>query len=174
MRRILPGLFWEISEMFNLNPERARFGKSIRFNHGDKPFDVGYICGADLMVRKEIIDSIGGFCEDFFMYFEETDLCARIRKAGYKVVSVPQAKIIHLEGKSFGPESVNDSKLRHYEESRMIYYQRNLPERIRGIANRIYMANLQKQSRKKGVRGEIARLRLRIFKEFLPLFTSQS
>lgn len=168
MRRILPGLFWEISEMFNLNPERVRFGRSIRFNHTGKPFDVGYICGADLMIRKEIVDSIGGFCEEFFMFFEETDLCARIRKAGFRVVSVPSAKIIHLEGQSFGTGTINENKIRYYEESRKIYYRRNVSDRIFALANRIYKHNLRRQSKKDGIRGEIAKLRLRLVDDLFP------
>ncbi len=168
MRRILPGIFWEISELFNLNPERVRFGRSIRFNHTRKSFDVGYICGADLMIKKDLVDSIGGFCEDFFMYFEETDLCARIWKAGYKVVSVPEAKIIHLEGQSFGKESINENKIRFYEESRMIFYRRNVPDNISAIAHKIYKINLRRQSRKDGVRGEIGKLRLKITEELFP------
>ncbi len=70
------------------------------FNYKSKPIEVGCITGADLMIRKEILDRIGYFDEDFFMYSEECELEYRIAKQGYKIISVPTAKIIHLEGKS--------------------------------------------------------------------------
>ena len=59
---------------------------------------VAYIMGADLMVRRQLLEQLGGMSEDFFLFYEETELCYRISKAGYDIVSVPQAKIIHLEG----------------------------------------------------------------------------
>jgi GT2 family glycosyltransferase len=64
---------------------------------------VNHITGADLMIKKEVIEKIGGFSPDFFLYFEETELEFRIKKAGYELWFVPQSKITHLEGKSSNP-----------------------------------------------------------------------
>jgi GT2 family glycosyltransferase len=64
--------------------------------------EVDYICGADLMVRREILDEIGGMDDGYFMYFEETDLCRRIRDKGFRILYEPKARIAHLEGGSFG------------------------------------------------------------------------
>lgn len=161
MRRILPGVFWEISERFKLHPERVRFGRNTRFNHTGKPMDVGYISGADLMLRKEMIDKIGGFSPDFFMYFEETDLCARVHRAGYRVVSVPDAKIIHLEGKSFKEMEINEVKLKYYEESRIAYYRRNVSKELAFKAHKIYLKGLLTECRRSDKRGKIAFLRLK-------------
>lgn len=60
----------------------------------------GYISGADLMVRKELLDKYGGFDPRFFMYFEDVELCYRIKRKGIEIHSVPSAKIIHLQGAS--------------------------------------------------------------------------
>lgn len=70
------------------------------FNYSRFPKKVGYIVGADLMIRKNIFLSIGGFDQDFFMYHEEVELLYRLVKSGYDIFSVPDARIIHLGGKS--------------------------------------------------------------------------
>ena len=51
--------------------------------------------GCALMLRKSLIDKIGLFDEDFFAYFEETDLCWRIWLAGFKIFYVPNTYILH-------------------------------------------------------------------------------
>lgn len=83
---------------------KERRGK-IELDKVTESQEVGFICGADLMVRRELLDSIGYFDEDFFLYYEETELQFRIRKTGAKIYIVPQAEIIHLEGKSLNKKS---------------------------------------------------------------------
>lgn len=70
------------------------------FNSTGKHKEVAYITGADIMMRRSFYNKIGGFDYRFFMYCEDADLAARVRLQGKKVVSVPNAEIIHLEGKS--------------------------------------------------------------------------
>lgn len=62
--------------------------------------EVDFVTGADIFFRKSVLDKVGLFDEQFFMYAEETDLCYRIKQAGYKIKVIPNSKIIHLEGKS--------------------------------------------------------------------------
>ncbi|NQT49666.1 glycosyltransferase family 2 protein [Candidatus Kuenenbacteria bacterium] len=57
---------------------------------------VDWIQGSCLLVPKKVIDEVGVFDDRFFMYFEDTDLCRRIRKAGYKNVYLSDAEVIHL------------------------------------------------------------------------------
>ena len=58
------------------------------------------LIGAAILVRREILESIDGFDERFFFFLEETDLCVRVWQAGYKVVFIPEARIVHLQGKT--------------------------------------------------------------------------
>ena len=53
--------------------------------------------GAAMMLRKSALDRVGLFDEDFFIYFEETDLCHRLWLAGYKIVYEPVSLIYHYE-----------------------------------------------------------------------------
>lgn len=124
MKRFAPGLGWELNELLHLLPEKILYGRNRNFNHGERPLKVAYVTGADLMIRKELFDHLGGFAPEFFMYYEETDLCRRIRREGFRVCSVPQARIIHLEGKNRG-FTMAPWKIRVLEESRSTYYRRN-------------------------------------------------
>lgn len=64
--------------------------------------EVDAITGAFFLTRKSVLDKIGLFDENFFMFAEDIDLCLRIKKAGYKVMYVPRFKVLHSKGVSTG------------------------------------------------------------------------
>lgn len=59
--------------------------------------DVDYVIGAALAVKQTILEQIGLFDEGYFLYYEDVDLCQRARRAGYRVVYIPDAWLTHLE-----------------------------------------------------------------------------
>ena len=65
-----------------------------------KPTEVGVISGSCMFFRRTIFDKIGGFDTVFFLYCEEEDIAKRIWNSGAKVVYLPDAHILHLEGAS--------------------------------------------------------------------------
>jgi GT2 family glycosyltransferase len=86
---------------------------------------VGYVNGADMFIRKEIFDRLGGFDEEFFLYFEETELSYRVRKLGYVSMVIPEVTIIHLV--SFYRDTFskyNYDKLKIYSKSRFLYFKK--------------------------------------------------
>jgi len=70
-------------------------------NLGNEPLRAKVVVGAALMIKNELVKEIGGFNPQFFMYAEENELCYRASQHGSLIVNVPNAKITHLEGKSF-------------------------------------------------------------------------
>lgn len=80
---------------------------SNQHNFDESIKSVDYITGADLMINRCLFDDIGGFNNGIFMYYEDVDLCSKVRRRHKKCYSVPQARIQHLEGQSFKP-SQND------------------------------------------------------------------
>jgi len=77
-----------------------------RFWLSDKPVKVNFAVGACLLVRRKVIDKIGGLDENFFFGNDDLDWCLRIRKAGWKIYYLPQAEVIHYGGfttKRFNP-----------------------------------------------------------------------
>lgn len=83
---------------------------------------VDYLSGADLFLRKSVIDITGPFDEDFFMYFEDTDLCKRIKKNGFDIKIIPSINIIHLESKSV---SNLDKRLRLSKKSEILFFKKH-------------------------------------------------
>lgn len=61
---------------------------------------VDWVMGSCFIIKKKLMDELAGFDERFFMYFEDTDLCRRTRKAGRKVVYCPEAVVVHDHGRA--------------------------------------------------------------------------
>ncbi len=70
---------------------------SKRFAHRE-PIDVEAVLGACLFLRREVLEQVGPMPEDYFFFLEETDWCWRIRDAGWRVMHVPEARVVHVHG----------------------------------------------------------------------------
>lgn len=64
------------------------------------PKDVDYITGCCLLIKREVIEKIGLLDEGYFLYYEDVDWCLRAKKAGYRVVYMPEARIWHKVSRS--------------------------------------------------------------------------
>jgi N-acetylglucosaminyl-diphospho-decaprenol L-rhamnosyltransferase len=69
----------------------------INQSKGKRPRSVDWVAGAALLLRREALDSVGLFDEGFFIYFEEVDLCLRLRRAGWEVRYLPAVSVVHHE-----------------------------------------------------------------------------
>lgn len=118
---LLPGVRMEWSGLFSDKFLHRKHKGSHEHNYTGKPKEVAYIMGADLMVRKTMLEEVGKMDEAFFLFYEETELCYRIRRAGYKIVNVPDAHIIHLEGETIDAQGV---RREHMMRSRAIYLRK--------------------------------------------------
>ena len=98
----LTSLFGRNSPITKLFPNNSITAKNIlTAKNGIKsPAIVDWISGACMVVRKDAILSVGGFDKRFFLYWEDADLCRRIKQAGWKVVYFPECKVIHKVGVS--------------------------------------------------------------------------
>ena len=74
--------------------------KSIKISKSDNKIEVDWVTGACLFIRKRIFLEVGGFDENFFLYFEDIDLCKKTRVQEKKIIYLPQFKVLHLGGKS--------------------------------------------------------------------------
>jgi len=77
-----------------------------------------WISGAAIFVPRKIFSEIGGFDENFFMYFEDNDFCRRLRRAGKRLLYFPETAIRHLGGKS----SQDSQKQKAYFFASQDYY----------------------------------------------------
>lgn len=96
-----------------------------QYNYTGAPMRVGYVTGADMMIRASLFEKIGGFDEDIFMYAEEVEFTWRaVHKAGVTVVCVPDAEIWHLEGASFGKKKFSERRFRCSLDGSLVYYRK--------------------------------------------------
>jgi N-acetylglucosaminyl-diphospho-decaprenol L-rhamnosyltransferase len=72
----------------------------INQSRGTRPRSVDWVAGAALLLRREALEGVGLFDEDFFIYFEEVDLCFRLRRAGWDVRYFPGVTVVHHESQS--------------------------------------------------------------------------
>jgi len=94
-------VFYNVFGLANLFPENRRFNawKMGDFDHKSRR-EVDQPAGAALLVRGDLLRSLNGFDENFPMFFNDVDLCKRIRDAGYTIWYLPEYAIQHLGGAS--------------------------------------------------------------------------
>ncbi len=84
--------------LIKISPLKKYF--ALNFDYS-KSQEVDQVMGAFFMIKKEVIDQIGFFDENFFLWFEEVDFCKRAKETGWKIYYYPGAEIIHRGGASF-------------------------------------------------------------------------
>ncbi len=77
------------------------------------PREVATLSGCYLLVPRAVLRVVGGFDPRIFLFYEDTDLCYRIRQAGYTVHYVPVSAIVHLEGGASRATGINPRVLGH-------------------------------------------------------------
>lgn len=110
-------------------PLNGRYARSLYYMD-NRPFPVGHPLGAAMMVRRDVAEATGGFDESYHMYCEEIDWAWRIHAAGWGILTVPSAEVIHYGGES--TRQVKAQSIVHLWESRAHFYRtRYGPVRLR-------------------------------------------
>ena len=126
---------WELLvtglRLYYLLPRRIR-GELLLGSYWDhsRRRKSGMLSGAAILLRREVIDSVGGFDEEFYFYGEDTELCHRIVKSGWDLLFEPDAQVIHHGSKSallrWGPEEKHrrlaDGILRYSRKTMHVYH----------------------------------------------------
>ena len=97
------------------------FGKNLSFG---VQHEQDWVTGAFMLIKRDVLNKIGGFDKDYFMYTEDVDLCYRIKKLGYKVYYLPKWSIVHMGGASSASEY---SILKEYDGVKL-FYKKNYPK----------------------------------------------
>lgn len=84
-----------------------------------------YVTGAACLLRKKALDEVGLLAEDYFMYFEETDLCFRLKKAGWMIKAIDTEPVMHVYGGSFKTK-YDARRLTLFLESLKIFVKKNI------------------------------------------------
>jgi GT2 family glycosyltransferase len=86
------------------------------------PFAAEHLLGACMLLRRAAIDQVGAFDPTFFMYYEETDLCVRLVRAGWRNYYLPTASVMHVSAASTSAASEQMSV--QFHRSQAIFYRR--------------------------------------------------
>lgn len=92
--------FEEVNPDYYFWPLHRHLNEDENFALANQAGEVAGVTGACMFIRKKLFDSIGGFDEQYWMYFEDLDLCFKVKKQKLKVYYDPEILVIHHEGKS--------------------------------------------------------------------------
>jgi GT2 family glycosyltransferase len=81
---------------------------------------VDWVSGACMLARRAALERVGGFDERYFLYWEDADLCRRLRSVGYEIRYVPDATAVHAVGHS--SRTARDASIRAFHRSAYLYY----------------------------------------------------
>lgn len=115
----------------------------------DKDEEVDFISGAALFVKSEVFKKVGLFDENYFLYYEDSDLCYRAKQAGFKIMYIYQAIVFHGNAKSTGL----GSPLQDYyiTRNRLLFASKFLPVRTRFALLREAVRNCKIRARRKAL-----------------------
>jgi GT2 family glycosyltransferase len=141
-----------------LFPRSPYFNKYYAVHIGEnETAEVEALSGCCMMMRRTAIEKAGGaFDEDYFMYFEDGDLCYRIRKAGYSNIYYPETTVIHYKGESTKKTTLSYVKV--FNEAFAIFARKHYSKRYAKLF--IFFINI----------GVVLRAVLSLFKTVLKVF----
>ena len=141
---MLTGVFGRtgrLREWFPLLPAaRRNVVSDAAIGNGAPSVVVDWISGACMLVRRSAFEAVGGFDEGYFMYWEDADLCRRLRARGHHVRYVPGATAVHRVGHS--SQSVRAASIRAFHDSAYRYYATHVAKGpiMRGLARALLRA----------------------------------
>jgi hypothetical protein len=119
----VPLAFFESTWLQGMAPRGWLDRFYVRDQPDDATCDVDWVQGSAMMLRRAVYKQIGGLDEGFVMFSEEMDWCRRARDAGWRVVYVGDAHIVHHGGKSTEQASAN--KHIYFQESKLRYFRKH-------------------------------------------------
>ena len=119
-------------------PKDKRFsGYTLSYMDEDETHEVQGVSGSCMLIRYDLISQIGYFDEGFFAYQEDADYCLRARKAGWKVVYYPEAKVTHFGGQG-GSRVQPYRSIWAWHKSYYLYYRKHFARDYLFLFNWLY------------------------------------
>lgn len=118
------------------------------------PIEVGAVSGAFFLMARKAFRQIGGFDENFFLHFEDLDLCRRVREAGGSVIYHPAAAALHYTSTSKVPSAVVQG---HKADSLKRYFSKYPGRGLERWLTRLLLPLMSRQMRRRSARQETVR-----------------
>lgn len=173
-----PNYRWEFFEFLgkgNDKFEQKLLNHPQILNKSKEPLFVDWMTGACFMIRKNVFEELKGFDDDYFLYYEDTDLQKKIHDAGYKIACLPYLRIKHFVNSSVKGDEGDDVYYYHLNRSKMLYFykhfnffKRNILRTlmITGIILRMTALNFRKRY------SEKRKSKMNQYKKILKIFFS--
>jgi GT2 family glycosyltransferase len=116
---MLTGLFGRTGLLRNLLPWAPVSRRNV-VSSGGESATVDWVSGACMLVRRAAFDEVGGFDARYFLYWEDADLCRRLRARGHEIRYVPGAAAVHQVGHS--SRTARAASIKAFHESAYLYY----------------------------------------------------
>ncbi len=148
-------VFWYAGGIMDFRNVIARHRGVDEVDKGQyqKTEETDFATGACLLVKKEVLERVGFFDDKYFLYYEDSDLSQRIRKAGYKIIYAPDAVVWHRNAEAAGGSG---SPLQDYyiSRNRLLFGVKYAPLRSKAalIKESIRLLVMGREWQKKGVR----------------------
>ena len=121
---MLTGMFGRTGELRRLLPFLPAARRNVVVDEaiasGETSRVVDWVSGACMLIRRAALERVGGFDERYFLYWEDADVCRRLRQRGYQIRYVPGAVATHAVGRS--SRTARESSIRAFHESAYRYY----------------------------------------------------
>ena len=115
---MLTGLFGRTGLLRNLLPSSSVSRRNVVSNGASATVD--WVSGACMLVRRAAFEEVGGFDARYFLYWEDADLCRRLRAGGHEIRYVPAATAVHRVGHS--SKTARAASIKAFHQSAYLYY----------------------------------------------------
>lgn len=133
----------------------------------DRTMPVDWVTGASSIVRREVFEEIGLFDENFFLYFEETDLCRRAARAGWERWFVREATVRHEQAAATGIKDMSRPTPGYWFDSRRYYFLKQGGARELMLANVAWLAGFGLWRVRRRIQGKPDRDPPQMLRDFL-------
>ncbi len=119
--------------------------------------EVDWLMGACLMLPRHVVEAVGGMDEAYFMYSEELDYCRRIKDAGYPILYLPTAQIVHHVGKS--SEQAVTARHINFQRAKLRYFRKFHGRFSCGVVRVVLLLNYIWQIEVESIKGVLGHKR---------------
>lgn len=131
-----PGIIQMTAFLLGLN----RLFKISRLKNYSRVMNPYYVQGSFILIRRDLFEEVEGFDERFFLFFEDTDLCQRVKDEGFKIYYLPEAVIQHFGGSNL---RLSGQKLEEFIKSLCLFYQKHCSPKKLGKLKFILQTSLR-------------------------------
>lgn len=94
------------------------------YTGNDSLKEVDWVSGAAMIIKRDVFNKVGGFDEDYFLFYEDADICKKMKDSNYKIYYFPFDGLVHYKGENVNESFLNDTYY-YSKKSQMIYYRKH-------------------------------------------------